>query len=298
MRIDSVGTRVIDIISPFSLAATCAPVWWSRGCWPNIDWIDGSFIWVGREDLAVVWRRVKQKSDDQITIEGTGSPGYDSWWVTAILGATEPLPKFEDPKIAELETQFPGLRAFAMGSLFHGLVGSLVGQSISVAAAAVTEQRLAGLFHAGIELFGRRFWPLPTSTQLAGADPALVRQSGVTWRRAHALVAASREEVAGHFPDRRAARNSPDDARRILRGCDLVGPWTAESTLLWGIGEPNAYPSGDAALLRAARGTYERPGLSRNDLDNLALHWHPSRAWACRLLWTSMFGSAPEAGDE
>lgn len=40
---------------------------------------------------------------------------------------------------------------------------------------------------------------------------------------------------------------------RELRKLPLVGPWTAASALLWGLGEPDAYPRGDVALLRPGR---------------------------------------------
>ena len=288
--ISSLAMRELYIKPPFSLAETCAPAVWGRGRWPNVDWIDESFVWVGWESPRIVWRRVRQVSDDCLAIDGAADRGDDRCWADAVLGTSDPLPRFDDPTLDQLADQFPGLRSFATGTIFDGLLGSLVGQSISVAAAAITEQRLASLFHPGIALSGRRFWPLPDATRLATADPALVRQSGVTWRRAYALVAVGHDEMSGRLPDRATALSRPDEARMALRACELVGPWTAESTLLWGIGEPNAYPSGDAALLRAARISYRQPTLDHQKLDRLAIAWHPHRGWAARLLWIGLLG--------
>src|SRR3712207_6971184 len=45
-------------------------------------------------------------------------------------------------------------------------------------------------------------------------------------------------------------------------------PWTAESTLLWGLGAADAFPTGDVALLRAARVAYGRPELDLRGLED------------------------------
>jgi len=189
----------------------------------------------------------------------------------------------------------PGLRPYSNGSIFEGLITSIVGQSISVAGAAVTERKLNSLFHPGVEVGSRRYWPLPLTGQLAEASPELIRQSGVTWRRAEAIVAAARADLNGELPSFADAIADPDAARHKLRSLPLVGPWTAESTLLWGIGQPDAHPTGDVALLRAARTILNQPDLSLKTLDQLAEVWKPWRGWAARYLWTALLGTAPSS---
>jgi 3-methyladenine DNA glycosylase/8-oxoguanine DNA glycosylase len=279
--------------APFSLAATCAPVAWGKGRWPNVDWIDGAFLWVGWESEAIVWRETTEFKSGVLRVDGPGDPGADASWAERVLGLNRPCPVFEDEVVERLRRRYAGLRAFSYGSLFDGLVTSIVGQSISLAAAAVTEARLAALFHPGFSVAGRHFRPLPRAEQLATAQPALVRQSGVTWRRAEALVAVGKAAAEQRLPERLGTAGELDAARQTLRGLPLVGPWTAESALLWGVGADDAYPTGDVALLRAARHAYRRPELDRAGLDRLAEGWRPSRSWAARLLWTDLLGPAP-----
>jgi 3-methyladenine DNA glycosylase/8-oxoguanine DNA glycosylase len=180
--------------------------------------------------------------------------------------------------------------------LFDGIVACIAGQSITVMAAAVTEARIAALFHPGMELAGRRFFPPPTAEQLAAAEPALIRTSGVTWRRAEAIVTAAKAQLAGELPSDAEAVADPERARAHLLRLPLVGPWTAESALLWGLGAADAFPPNDAALLRAARAAYGLPELDHKGLNRLAEGWRPGRAWAARWLWTALFGPAPDAG--
>jgi 3-methyladenine DNA glycosylase/8-oxoguanine DNA glycosylase len=291
--------RQIAVDPAFSLAATCGPVAWARGRWPNVDWLDGALVWVGWEGDEVVVRTVRQPRDrpDLLEIAGSAPAAGDAKWAQATLGVTRAAPVFADEVVAAARRQFPGLRPWANGSLFEGLVGSIVGQSISVAAAAVTENRLAALFHDGLDVGGRRFRPVPRPDHLAAAAPALVRQSGVTWRRAEALVIGAQAFLAGRLPSDDAARTDPDAARAALRALPLVGPWTAESALLWGLGEGDAYPPGDAALLRAARLAYDRRDLDHAGLNALAASWTPHRGWAARWLWAALLGPAPEPAE-
>lgn len=288
--------RAVALTGPFSLAATCGPVAWGRDRWPNVGWREGVFTWVGWEDGVVVWRSVEQPSADSRTLllRGTADAQHDEAWLARCLGTTNPPPSFADPILQQLQTALPGLRPYAAGSLFEGLISSIAGQSISVAAAAVTQARLAGLYHDGIEVAGRRFLPFPRVDQLAESEPALVRQSGVTWRRAEAIVTAARAALDGQLPTEDEASRDADGARAALRALPLVGPWTAESALLWGIGAADAHPSGDVALLRAVRLAYDRPEITLKELDQLADAWKPARAWAARLLWTNLLGRAAD----
>ncbi|TXG80336.1 MAG: DNA-3-methyladenine glycosylase 2 family protein [Thermomicrobiales bacterium] len=281
--------RTLTIPAPFSLEATCGPVDWTRGRWPNEDWIDGELIWVGWEGDRVVHRRVYANGDG-IVVRGDADPAFDAGWAAAKLGSDRHMPHPEDPVIARIAAASPGLRPHASGSLFAGLVDSIVGQSITVMAAAVVSSRIASQFHPGIELNGRIFWPFPRPEDLANADVSRLRRSGLTWRRAVALVAAGQAARDGVFEELTSA--SIDVQRDALLAFPLVGRWTAESALLWGIGEGDAFPMGDVALLRAARLAYDQPEMTMKELETISLGWTGHRGWASRLLWLELFGPA------
>jgi 3-methyladenine DNA glycosylase/8-oxoguanine DNA glycosylase len=284
-------SRMLEIEPPFSLADTCAPVAWAGGRWANQDWIDDSLIWVGREGDRVVHRVVRQDAKaKELSIEGNADPLLDRDWAVRVLGAERSMPRIVDPVLAGIAERYPGLRPHSSGSLFDGLIDSIVGQSITVLAAAVVSARLASYFHAGIELRGRNYWPSPRPADLANADPFRLRMTGVTWKRAEALVAAGQAALDGRLTE--PEEDDPDRLRAMLLRLPLVGKWTAESALLWGIGEDDAYPAGDVALLRAARRAYELPDMTMNDLNACAAEWAGHRSWASRLLWIDQFGSA------
>ena len=294
-REPTLTTRPLAMPSPFDLARTTAPVWWARGRWPNVDWRYDALHWVGWEEDRVVWRSVRQLETGGLAIAGNAGEQRDGVWASRLLGSESPLPGFADPILATLAWKHAGMRAWATGSLYEGFVSAIVGQSISVAAAAVTERRLYESFNNGLELAGRLFWPPPRPDQLAAADPALIRYCGMTQVRADALKAVGsifcEEDGQDETLDAEAERMRAEQMLSI-RG---VGRWTVESALLWGRGHADAHPSGDIALLRAAKQHWPEIATLK-DLDRLADGWKPNRAWAARLLWLERLGSAA-AGD-
>jgi DNA-3-methyladenine glycosylase II len=286
------STRSLPIEPGFSLAQTCGPAAWVGARSPRHQWSDSTLTSVERENGVPVWRNVVQPTLDRLDITGNADPSQDVDWGRRVLGLDVVVPDFDDPVIAAIASEFPGLRPMNDGSLFEGIVTAIVGQSISVAAAAVTQAKLARRFGDPIHLDGRDYWPLPSAEQLADASLELVRESGVTWKRAEAIQVAARASVAGELPSDNDARSDPDAVVKTLVAFPGIGRWTAESAVLWGVGAVNAHPTGDVALLRAAKAAYVRPELTLKLLDALAEQWRPARGIAARLLWTKFFGPA------
>lgn len=279
----------------FSLRTSCAPVWWVGNRNPRQAWIDGALVHVEREGDEVILREVRQANAGQVSIASTSTSQADESWLRRMFTTNLAMPAFADPIIARLARRYPGLFPFSDGSLFNGILTAIIGQSVSLASAAAAQHKLARSFGDGIAAYGREFWPLPSAGQLADAPVALIRASGVTWKRAEAIHHIAREHLAGNLPGDKHAREHPDQVAAELLKLPLVGKWTAESVLLWGIGAPNAYPPGDVALLRAVRQAYNRPEMDMNDLLVLAEQWQPARSIAARLLWTDLLGY-PAAG--
>ena len=76
-----------------------------------------------------------------------------------------------------------------------------------------------------------------------------------------------------------------------------IGPWTADLFLLFCLGHPDAFPSGDLALQEAARlafGMKKRPDAQK--LEKIAERWRPWRGVAARMLWAYYAVAKKRAG--
>lgn len=152
---------------------------------------------------------------------------------------------------------------------FEAIASAIVGQQISIAAAAAIWDRMQAA-----DLIG--------AAAIAAADPEDLRAVGLSRPKARYL-----QGIAASGLNWAALRDMPDDqAIAALVALPGVGVWTAEIYLKFALGRADVIAAGDLALQEAARMMYdlaERPTPAA--LRDLAQPWQPWRAVAARGLW-------------
>jgi AraC family transcriptional regulator of adaptative response / DNA-3-methyladenine glycosylase II len=187
-----------------------------------------------------------------------------------------------DPLLAPLVARRQGGRIPGAWDPFETAVRAVLGQQVSVRAATTLAGRIVSRFGEelpGLPLAGpNRLFPTPEV--LAAADIGSV---GLPAARAGTLrtLARSLEEGSVDLTGSRGAQA----LERELREIPGIGPWTAQYLAIRLIGEPDAFPDGDLALLRVFRRL--GAGEGRSDLLRRAEGWRPWRAYATLLLWSS-----------
>jgi AraC family transcriptional regulator of adaptative response / DNA-3-methyladenine glycosylase II len=182
-----------------------------------------------------------------------------------------------DEQLGALVRRRPGLRIPGTWNAFEAGVRAIIGQQISVAAARTLLARL-------IERAGEAVAPdehnlthlFPTPAAVAAAD---LEALGLTRARAHALLAFALAVRDGVI----TFDESSADLIQALSALPGVGAWTAGYVALRGLGEPDAFPSGDLILRREA-GVADAP-LTPQDLEMRAELWRPFRGYAVLQLW-------------
>ncbi len=152
---------------------------------------------------------------------------------------------------------------------FAALLQAIVGQQVSVAAAAAIWGRVtgAGLHH-------------PAAVAAAGDDD--LRACGLSrpkMRYARALAVAG-IDYAGlvRLPD--------EDVVATLVAVPGIGRWTAEIYAMFALGRADVFAPADLALQEGARLLFDLEGRpSERDLRAMAAAWSPWRGVAARGLW-------------
>jgi AraC family transcriptional regulator of adaptative response / DNA-3-methyladenine glycosylase II len=119
----------------------------------------------------------------------------------------------------------------------------------------------------------------PTPDALAEATGPQLTSLGLTTRRAETIQAIAR--LFADQPFRIEPGTDPDRVRATLLALPGVGEWTVEYLLLRAAGWPDAFPSGDLGLQKAA-------GFNAAELEERAEKWRPWRGHAAMLLWRSL----------
>ena len=165
--------------------------------------------------------------------------------------------------------------------LFGALLFQVAGQQLSVAATRRTIARLEALFS------GR----LPSATEVLEADPAALREAGLSWRKVSTL-----RDLAGRLADGRldpaALASQPDDELiAVLTEVPGIGPWTVQGALIIALGREDVVLPGDLALRKAVQAAYRLDRLPTPDeVLSIAERWRPYRSLATSYLFSAAFG--------
>ena len=189
-----------------------------------------------------------------------------------------------DPQMAELVDAEPGLDPDLLfdglpTDLWGALVLQVIGQQLSVAAAATILGRLEAL--AG----GR----MPTPAELLAIDPETLRGIGMSRAKAvylHDL--AARLEDGRLDPDRLSSLDD-DAARTALIEVKGVGRFTADGVLMLALRRPDVWPAADLAFRHAVERIWglDAPA-SIDQVDALGERFRPWRTLAAAYLYSSI----------
>jgi AraC family transcriptional regulator of adaptative response / DNA-3-methyladenine glycosylase II len=188
--------------------------------------------------------------------------------------------------------QIPGMRLPGAFDPFEASVRAVLGQQISVRAAATLAGRL-------VARFGQ---PLPA------ASPGLTH----TFPPAARLAAASIDELAGiGIPGARAATlrglaalfaeapflraveaGDSDEVARLMKQVRGIGDWTTSYVAMRALHDPDAFPAGDLGVRKALG------GLALKGATTRAEAWRPWRAYAVMHLWNGLAVRPDESKDE
>ena len=185
-----------------------------------------------------------------------------------------------DSILRDVVARLPGLRVAGAFDGYELAVRTVLGQQISVKGASTVAGRWAAAFGAAVatpypEL--NRLAPQPAD--MAGRQEGELAALGMVGSRARCLIG-----LAKAVADRRVNLSPASDALdqiEKLKGLAGIGPWTAHYIAMRALHWPDAFPSGDLMLMRAAN-------LKQKGLEARAEAWRPWRAYAAQYLWQSL----------
>jgi DNA-3-methyladenine glycosylase II len=160
-------------------------------------------------------------------------------------------------------------------SHFDALAGIIVGQQLSIKAAASIRQRLGDAL--GGEL---------TAQNVQDAGPDKLRSLGLSGAKVNYLLSLAEHALDGQLEMGRFDLLTDEEVAREVTAVKGLGPWSADMFLMFHLQRPDILPVGDLGIREAVRRLYEleeRP--SPEQLQKLAEPWRPYRTVASRYLW-------------
>ncbi len=159
---------------------------------------------------------------------------------------------------------------------FEGLVCIILGQQVSVAAAAHMAARL------------RVACPKLTPKNFMKLDAAALRAIGFSRQKIVYCRDLATRMIAKKFKPADLLEMSEEEAMAALVDLKGIGPWSAEIYLMFCIGKGDIWPAGDLGLqagLQRLLNLKTRPGLEKT--RKMGGTWAPHRTAASLIVWSS-----------
>ena len=190
-----------------------------------------------------------------------------------------------DPVIAGLISEFGDLSVEARRrrrppvDAYGMLLRSVIGQQLSVKAAATIYDRV-------LELFGGR---TPAPEELLEIEPQRLRDVGLSWRKVEYVRDLAEHVVSGELELDRLDELSDEQIVAEITAIRGFGPWSAQMFLIFFCERPDVLPTGDLGIRRAAQRAYELDEMpTEAELEEIAEPWRPHRSLASLYLWESL----------
>ena len=204
-----------------------------------------------------------------------------------MTGATSPAAALAaaDPVMAGLIREIGPMsvekrrRGRPRGDAYGALLRSVIGQQLSVKAAATIFERVLTLFGGEV----------PTPQSLLDADPDGLRAAGLSGRKVEYLQDLARHVLDGELEVDRLDQLPDEVVIEEITAVRGLGVWTAHMFLMFHLERPDVLPVGDLGIRNAVRAAYglDEPA-SPAELERIAEPWRPHRSLACLYLWESL----------
>jgi AraC family transcriptional regulator of adaptative response / DNA-3-methyladenine glycosylase II len=172
----------------------------------------------------------------------------------------------------------PGLRVPGAFDGFELAVRAILGQQVTVKAAATLACRFAAAFGEECGTLVPELTHLsPTPERIAKANVDDIAKLGIVSARAKCIIAIAKAVVTGEL--QLEAGVNPEAAIARLMELPGVGPWTAHYMAMRILRWPDAFPKEDIAVLN------NLGGVTPKQAEEMSQAWRPWRSYAVLHIW-------------
>lgn len=192
---------------------------------------------------------------------------------------------FSKTNLAHLFEEHKGTPLVREFSLYGALMKSIIHQQLNLSFAHTLSSRFVQTY--GKEVDGVWFYPEPD--KIASLQPEELRLLQFSTRKAEYVIGLSQAIASGKLQLEGLALKADEEVATELISYRGIGPWTAQSFLMFGLGRPNLFPLADIGLQNALKIQWERTDKPKaEEIMQYLPEWSPYLSYAALYLWRSI----------
>lgn len=192
---------------------------------------------------------------------------------------------FLGTNLHSLFLKFEGTPIITDFSLYGNIIKSIIHQQLNLSFAKTLTERFVHTFGSSKE----GIWLYPAPEIIANLEVSTLREMQFSTRKAEYVIGISKAIAEGNLNLKALLSQSDDFILSELIKYRGIGPWTAESFLLFGLGRENLFPLADVGLQNSLKQLWN---LDRKPMKSeIAPHldsWSPYNSYAALYLWRNI----------
>lgn len=184
-----------------------------------------------------------------------------------------------DTKLAEIIPKLSLEVLNIHNDLYYSLSRSIVGQQLSVKAAATIHARFIALFADGY----------PDPQTILDMDLEILRSVGLSKQKANYIKNVAEYALEKDIQNRDWANFDDETIIKELTTIKGVGKWTVQMLLMFTLGRPNVFPVDDLGIQQGMDKLYDINAADKKalkkEMEKIAKAWVPYRSLASRYIW-------------
>lgn len=186
----------------------------------------------------------------------------------------------KDPLLGPLTKANPGLRVPGTFDGFELGLRAILGQQVTVKAAATIAGRVAIAFGDPITTpFHELNRLTPSATNLAKSNVDKLARLGIVSTRCKSIIALATADVNGTLKLDNGKNHSPEATIERLTEIPGIGKWTANYIAMRALHWPDAFPKEDIAIRN------NLGGVTAKQAEEMSQAWRPWRSYAVLHIW-------------
>ncbi len=218
------------------------------------------------------------------------------------LGADSDVREFyraqrDDPLLQASIRANRGLRVAGFGSSFEAMLTAVFAQQVNLTFAYSIRQELALALGRRARFHGESYTAFPTPASVARLSHDELRAFRLSNAKARALHAIATAFRSGELSESQLEQLPDEQVIDRLIALHGVGRWTAEVTLMRGLGRVDAFPAGDLGVVKyLAQELLGRADVAtEKEMREFSERWRPHRALALVYAYAEMASRAKGA---
>ncbi|MEK4484908.1 DNA-3-methyladenine glycosylase [Psychrobacillus sp. FSL H8-0484] len=192
---------------------------------------------------------------------------------------------FAKTNLHELFSKFEGTPIITDYSLYANLIKSIIHQQLNLSFARTLTTRFVKSFGTQVD----DVWLYPTVDKIANLDVDTLRNMQFSARKAEYIIGISQVIAQGELQLESLSNETDENIFKVLTKYRGIGPWTAESFLLFGLGRENLFPVGDIGLQNSLKQLWKMENKPlKEEINSHFKAWSPYLSYAALYLWRNI----------